>query len=328
MEMLSDHAHHRGHQEKPMALINPMVAKRERLKLKLSLEELARRAGVNKATLHRIERGGMKRNAEHVVSRLAKAFGIDPDKLTDAQEPGGDPVETASSHRSQFNIRLSHEARNALALVAKRYRVKPLEVIEFAPLLFHIMASETLAERRRRLSQLRVAREQIEALQDNFSHIAERLLNDWQAEELELLEERSIATRDIRGELLDESQDTTDPRPYKYDDATQNPFIALLRDRLAAVQSSGGDETVYHWVDGMSPRYRICFDVALEYLGGDADAAEDLVEGRIAVHELPRELRSPGQEVRRAEWVRTRSAERAAENAKWLESLDLKDLGL
>ena len=107
------------------------------------------------------------------------------------------------SYPSQLNVELSHESRNALALVSKRYAVKPLEIIEFVPLLFHLVAAETLAERAARLERLRAARQEVENLGNAFPHIAERLVNGWTGEDLDEREERSIRARDLRGDLLD-----------------------------------------------------------------------------------------------------------------------------
>lgn len=305
-----------------MAVINSTIAKRERFKLKLSLEELSKRAGVDKATLHRIEGGRMKRNAEHVVTRLAKIFGMEADQLTSATAEAAEAVEDGPfSYRSQLNVRLSHESRNALALVSKRYAVKPLEIIEFAPLLFHLVAAETLAERAARLERLRAARREVESLGNAFPHIAERLVNDWTGEDLDRREERSIRARDLRGDLLDEGADFVDARPLEYDSSVQNPFMQIVGKRLAAIQAEGGArDALEHWSHGAGPRYEICRDEALELVGGDAEACEAIIEGRVAIHELPKELRAGGQVEARVRWVKERAAELAARDAQWLET--------
>lgn len=313
-----------------MALINPIVAKRERQRLKLSLDELARKAGVNKATLHRIEGGRMKRNAEHVVTRLAKVFRIDEEALT-AVRGGEDEAdaETVFSYRSQLNVRISHEARNALSLVAWRYGVKALDVIELAPLVFHLVAAETLRERAGRLALLRERRDQVSALSRDFPHLSERMTNDWSGEEIEQREERSIAARDLRGDKIDEGEDYVEPRPLEYDDGVSNPFVSQVRQRLAKVQADGTVPELFdYWSDGMTPRYEICREEALAFLGGDREAAEDVIQGRVGLHEIPKDLRGEAAAPQRAEFVRQRAAELGARNVEWLETLGLEDLGL
>lgn len=313
-----------------MARINPRIAKRERLKLKLSLEELARKSGVNKSTLHRIESGAMSRNVEHVVERLAKQFKMDAEALiAPVAEEEDSEAETLFSYRSQLNLRVSHQVRNALHLVAWRYRLKPLDIIELAPLLFHIVASETLNERTAKLATLREARTRIADMASAFPHLHERMLNDWNGEEIELREELSIAARDLRGERVDEGDDYIDTRPLDYDDGAHNPFVTQLRQRLAAIQLANAEPELFdYWSDGCGPRYEICREEALRYMGGDAEAAEHIVMGQIGLHEVPRELRDAGHTGDRVTWVKERGAELAARNAEWLQSLSVGELKL
>lgn len=320
-----------------MALINSIVAKRERQKLKLSLDDLARRAGVDRTTLHRIETGRMTRNAEHVVTRLAKVFRLEPDQLTAievaADDSAGDDVEggpeSLFSYRSQLNVRVPHEIRNALHLVAWHYGMRPLDIIELAPLLFHVVAAETLKERATQLASLRELRGRISDMSGSFPHLHERMLNDWNGEEIELREERSIAARDLRGDKVDEGDDFVDTRPLDYDDSVDNPFVAQLRARLAAIQPTGSESELFdYWSDGYPPRYEICREQAHAYLGGDAEAGEEIVTGRVGLHEIPREMRDADQAAARATWVKDRAAELGAKNAAWLETLGIGEIGL
>lgn len=313
-----------------MALINPNVAKRERQKLKLSLDELARKSGINKATLHRIENGRMKRNADHVVVRLAKIFKLDADALTAANVEDDDTAaESIFSYRSQLNVRVSHETRNALNLVAWRYSVKPLDIVELAPLMFHLVAAETLNERAGRLAALREARERIADLSAGFRHLHERMVNDWNGEEIEHREERSIAAHDIRGEKIDDPDGFTDTRPLDYDDGSHNPFVTQVRERLAAVRPSGAEPELFdYWSDRFGPRFEICREEAAGYLGGDDEAAEEIIMGQVGLHEIPKEFREADKVGQRAAWVRERAAELRARNAEWLETLGIGELKL
>ncbi|VVT10187.1 conserved hypothetical protein [Sphingomonas sp. EC-HK361] len=320
-----------------MARINSIVAKLERQKMKLSLDDLARRAGVDRTTLHRIETGRMKHNAEHVVARLAKVFRLEPEQLTATQVaeveiPADDTeigLESPFLYRSQLNVRVPHEVRNALHLVAWRYGMRPLDIIEIAPLLFHVVAAETLKQRSDKLASLRDLRSRILDMSGSFPHLHERMLNDWNAEEIGLREERSITARDLRGDKVDEGDDYVDARPLDYDDSVDNPFVAQLRHRLDALQPADSEpELLYCWSDGYPPRYEICREEALAYLGGDADAGEEIVTGRVGLHEIPKELRDVGQAEARATWVKERAAELGAKNAAWLETLGLGELGL
>ncbi len=308
-----------------MALINPSIARRERHKLGLSLDELAKRSRINKSTLHRIENGRMKRTTEHVVTKLARVFKLEPDALTaTVAEENQSEMESIFSYRSQLNVRVPHEVRNALSLVAWRYGVKVLDIVELAPLLFHLVAAETLQERSAKLASLREARARIASLSGGFPHLSERMLNDWNGEEIELLEERSIVARDLRGDKVDAGDDFTDPRPMDYDDGAQNPFVTQVRQRLAAVQPPGAEPELFdYWTEALTPRYEICREEALRYVGGDTEASNEIIIGRVGLHEIPKELRDAEQLQARAAWVRERANELGARNAEWLDTIGL-----
>jgi len=186
-----------------MARINPLILKRQREKLGFSLEDLAARSGIDKGTIYRIEAGKPGRNARNTIAKLANALKFSPDELVATKVDDPDGTETVLYSRSQLNVRISHEARNALAFVGQRYGVRPIDIIEFAPLLFHLVAEESLRSRRDSLERLRTAREAVSAMQGNFPHITERLMNDWQADEMEFAEERSIDCERIDEDQLD-----------------------------------------------------------------------------------------------------------------------------
>lgn len=308
-----------------MARINPLILKRQREKLGFSLEDLEARSGINKGTIYRIEAGKPGRNARNTIAKLATALKCSPDELVAMKIDDPDSTETVLYSRSQLNVRISHEARNALAFVGQRFGVRPIDIIEFAPLLFHLVAEESLRSRQDSLERLRTAREAVSAMQGSFPHITERLINDWQAEEMEFAEERSIAKRDLRGELLDEDETLYDVRPMEYDVGERNPFIVYLRDRLRAV---GGYAELDAWYDGWSPRYLVGKEEAVAYFNGDEDVAEDVLNGVIGVHEIPKELRGADAAEARLAWAREKVAEVRSHQVDLLDTIDLKDLKL
>ncbi len=264
------------------------------------------------------------------MKRLAAIFKLEPDTLTAAVADDAETdTETAFSFRSQLNVRISHETRNALALVSKRYGVKALDILELAPLMFHLVAAETLKERSARLNELDLARNQISDLGRHFPHVSERMVNDWNGEEIEERERRSIAACDVRGDLLDTGDDFVDTRPMDYDDGAANPFVSQVRARLAAVQGNVAEpDSFSYWSDGSGPSYEICRAEAVAYLAGAAELAEAVVAGRVGLHEIPKELREPAMGEARAKWVEERAAEIGKRNAEWLETLGLADFGL
>ena len=89
---------------------------------------------IDRGTINRIETGKLKRPPKHgTVVRLAAALGVKPGELREAPV-AGEPKRAKDG--SRFETPLLNSTRNALALVAYRYGVKPRVIIELAPALF------------------------------------------------------------------------------------------------------------------------------------------------------------------------------------------------
>lgn len=305
--------------------INPIVLHRRRREMALSLEDLESRSKISRTTIHRIERGKTARSNQHTVNKLAAALKLDPATLTASPSEADKEAEDLLLYsRSQLNVRISHEARNALNLVGIRYSIKPTDVLEFAPLLFYIVAEESLRERSELLSSLAAARASMEALTKPFSHLSERLAYDPHAEEIEGAEAKSIRGKDIRGRNLDDDDPLGDNRPHEYEDGEENPFVVHLRKRLQRLRTD--TETpgeVEAWHDGWAPRYQICHRDALNYLAGDSGVADAIINGVVGLHEIPKELRPLDQAEARVAFIKERIAETAARQVALLEELDL-----
>lgn len=313
-----------------MATINPAVLGRRRAELKLSLDDIETRSGINRATIHRIERGKTGRNNQHTIAKLANALKIEVNELTaSSAESDATATDEILYSRSQMNVRVSHESRNALALVGMRYGVRPVDVVEFAPLLFYIVAEESLRARQASLTVLAEARKAVQAMDGHFPHLSERLVSDWQADDIELLEETSIRKRDLLGRMLDDETSIPETRPVEYDEGEHNPFVAHLRTRLAVLESEEAPAgAMEDWYDGWPPRYLICRPEALDYFGGDEEIADDIVNGIIGLHELPREMRALDQQEARVAWARARIKETAERQVDLLDLLDVKAIQL
>jgi transcriptional regulator with XRE-family HTH domain len=310
-----------------MAQINSIIMRRQREKLRLSMEDLQERSGIDKGTIYRIESGRAARNTHNTIEKLARALKLAPDELVAAKADDGDGADPVFSSRSQFNFRISNEARNALFFVGQRYGVRQIDIIELSPLLFQIVAEESLRSRRERLDELYAARETISSLSGKFPHISERLLNDWNAEEMEIAEDQSIVACDIRGEMLDKADTSSDIRPINYDAGEHNPFVSHVRGRLGAIDA---EAEFAEWHSGWSPSYSMNKQDVLAYFAGDEDVAGDVVLGLIGLHEIPKELRNDDSAQARLAWARDRMEARSREvdllENELLEILDRKDL--
>ena len=200
--------------------LNPDRVRELRLSRKLSRKALAKKAGVSKETIYRLERGRQPGNRQSTQDGLMKAFGVELDVLTGdvPQSPTSVPEESADGgDRYQLNARVSGHVRNAFSLAARRYGVPIARIVDLAPFLFVLAAEGSLAWRRRELGELEARVHPWENLQENLPHLPKMLLMNFEVAEALEAEETSIAARDI---LADEHD------AAKWD----NPFVLYLKE--------------------------------------------------------------------------------------------------
>lgn len=271
--------------------INANNLKALRVQKRWSLDELALKSKVDRGTINRIETGKQTNNRRTTVERLASALETDIDTLTG---PDLSAVEKdwESAAKSQLNIRIGNDARNALSLVAARYHIKPSHILQLAPLLFLWAAEESLKQRQQRLDDLAAQWEAI-GPHARFQHLHGNLTYNWQGEEVMEEERRSIAKRDIFGLLIDD-----DARLPDYEESEQNPMAQFLRGLVASLGNLASFEHFAPFWD--RPGYTLGRDEALAFVGGHEEAANHIVNGYAPLHELPKGVREAGpQEIAR-----------------------------
>jgi transcriptional regulator with XRE-family HTH domain len=275
-----------------MAILNGKALVEARRKKGWTQAELseATKPKIDISTISRIERGKPTRVRESTLKTLAKALDVRPESL----------CRTAEAERDVMKLRIESAARNALTLVALRYKVRRENIVEIAPLLFFIAAEQCLHERQKRLADVRASADALFHLQSGIRHLPPY----WPVDENALgSEERSIKARDLLGgKVLEDAQQFMGDLDADYNDAEQNPFVAFLRDSLARVSKSPELAESVSWSPGLWPSYAICTDEAAEIVGGDEDAAWAIVDGRAALHEMPK-----GTQEQRAEWARSKA---------------------
>lgn len=290
--------------------------KQIRIKRKLKQTDVAVQTGISKDTLSRIERTpGVRVSQERTVTLLCQALGVDAATLA-GDKPLTEQGHTPAPERSQLNVRISDAARNAYALTSARYRVTRDQVAAAAPLLFFIVAEQSLRERRRRLAEVSDAAERLETMFSGTPHFpGARLGSEW---DVLTLEEKSIKRIDIFGKMIG---DGVEDLPEDWDDE-RNPLAAFVREALTQVSA---DSTFEAWAWHGEPRYGICRDEAIKFMGGDAEAAEAVLAGTAPLHQMPQEVRKSGPE-QRAAWARAKVQESAEEIDRLLAELgDLSD---
>lgn len=267
-----------------MPEINPKALRALREKQNLTLDELANKSKVDRGTISKIETGKRTNPRPSTLRKLAEALGVEPGELTgsDINETERSPL----SPKSQMNIRMANDARNALHLTAARYAVKPNHILHLAPLLFRWAAEMSLQWRRKRLAELET---QLDALSNIVTpkHLSCVVIDNWRGDEVLADEKRSIDSHDLFGVLLKD-----DSLSANYEESEQNPMAQFLKSIAASL---GDDVDFEHWSPHWSqPGFTLGKTEALELVGGDEEAAQQIVDGYAPLHELPKEVREQG----------------------------------
>lgn len=300
-----------------MPHINPQQLKHWRTKRSLSMEELGDAASVNKSTIYRIEKAPPPRRSVRpsILRALAKGLDVKEEQLADEAEPAADMPRREPPDRSQVSFKLDISTRNALAFVSRRYRINPTTIIDLAPLLFVMVAEDSLRKRAERLSTLHAARLGSGTLPSAYTDSAQRFEED---------EARSIRARDIFGLQLDHA-DIQPPRlPKGVDPVGQwNPFEHHVTEWFKQSGEAGG---IVDWICG--PAYHVCREAALAFASGDEGLATALQEGWVGVHEVPADLRGSDTAELRLQWLRARVAAVKAqrEDAERVMEAEIKDV--
>jgi transcriptional regulator with XRE-family HTH domain len=274
-----------------MPRIIPDVLQRLRTAKGWSLDDLAERTKpkIDKQTIHRIEKGAQRGTRDTTIRRLAKALSVAPTVLTGETSAPDTPDDDGKYFlMSKLGFRISTSAYNALFLAAERFNVTHSEIVELAPFLFCWAAEASLQRRRDHLRQAELACEHARQLESEMRHLVPP---DFTASEEKIAAEReSIEQEDLFALSLDYHSVPSD--------WTDNPFTLFL-DSLTKDMSEGTAFEGYSFHD--FPQYRICTEQAKTYTDGDTDLAEQIMEGHVALNDMPRDIRN-WQE--RAQWIR------------------------
>lgn len=295
-----------------MSTINPEKLIFLRKEAGLTAEALADVAHVGRATITRIENGKAGAARTETVKRLASTLKCQPADLFTPPEP--DQARSLFNDRAPLDLSISTAAQNALELVAMRYNETRETILELAPLLFDIVARESLRERSGRLAELGARRDAVGEMGRHFSHLGGRFLHDWQAEEVEVQEETSIRKRDLRASYVLESTKIEDAFvPLDYDEECDNPFVDHLKRRMEEVRQDGDDApSLDVWPVWRSPSYDVGSAEALIVAQGDEELARAILTGAIQLSKLPKHLRGAEAEEARMAWMRQQKAQHDA----------------
>jgi len=280
-----------------MPRIVGFTLKRLRNSKRLSLDQLAERAKVDRATIWRLEQGHDTNPREETIKKLARALGHEPAVLTGKVAVPEIDDDSRYEEMSKLKFRITDLAYNSMYLVADRYFVTHEPIVELAPFLFCWATEASLQRRKARLEKARRALEDAREAERDMLHLPDP--SSGSSEEKFEAESESINRIDIFGLALDEAGFGLDI----HNQGINNPF-ALFLDGLADEMGNGA--ALNHCSEWDYVDYRVCVQEANWLCDGDTELAEEVLRGHVPLSQLPDELsrRRDGDRKARAEWIR------------------------
>lgn len=272
-----------------MTIIHGPLVKKFREKKHWTQEVLAEQANLDVGTVSRIERQERYNVRRNTLENLVRALEVSVADLIQSRRP--------EVERDVMKLSVGNAARNALALVAHRYRVSRSVIMEAAPLLFFVMAEQSLKERQRRLDGLRDAHEALINLQWEAGHLPVTAPLD---ETMLYAEQESINDRDLFGRRVIDGDNSFlgELRP-DFKDEIDNPLATFMRRVVAELNCPEDIAGDLEWQLGDSPYYRVCLEEVGKLVDGDEQAVEAILGGVAPLHEMPKDSASE-----RVKWAR------------------------
>ena len=286
--------------------INSETFKKLRNKNGLSQQTLADASGVAKKTIARIESGQGGETRGSTVRELARALHIKEDDIQIlAQDPNSHEVQKAELRQSgarRTPVFLDAEAVLAYDLACERYGVEWRLILEGAPVFFTLLAEMSLAERRRRVEDMKAI-------------IPDHLYSNRQEDDI-AGEENSIAKRDLFAGLIIGSG------------VWPNPFCNFLSQKAKDLDPD--DDVLAHedlrwafdelgFIDSSSDIFKTC---RKNLTGGSTRADYALSHGYTRIRQIPKELRGEDEDVtsERVKWLEDKVPDEEWEKyERWLE---------
>lgn len=294
----------------PNRKINPDRLRDRLDKCPLSQKELAANIGTDVGTLSRWKTGKIRNIRSDNLARLCQSLGTTPTELC-ADGPLPEAATTIdAARRDQVTMKLDTACRNALSLVARRYGVTRQQIVEIAPLLFAIIAEQSLDERRKRLVAYH------DAAPPHLRRSLRRADDEDDQKVLEA-EECSIDKRDLFAARVG-SWDANHDK--------DNPFARFLDKRLS--ETVLPSKKAVTWDEDAAPRYMIGIEELDDLLGKDEDARRLVLNGEVALAEMPRDTRKKTP-VARASWVKEKAdlnAHKLSVASEKLKKMDINQL--
>lgn len=292
----------------------------------LTRKVLAGRAGVSVRQIQRLENpvDASRSVRPTTVTKLAQALGVNAKDLT------GAPVTSDQSRTVHIGRSLRPGVSLAYELVGRRYGVTVGEILNMAPLLFALVAEQSLSWRAAEYDRISDAADRLLALASGRMRVAYHAGNvhnemgyEWEA----------IQKPDL----------FNDPFPADYDfydgDWDGNPFADYLRMLVEKLEPfwreiADGDSDarpgrirfeIYDHTGAMAskvPEYSVCGDDLKAYAQAGSDALYALHAGDVRLSEIPHELLGEDAEAQRRAWLEEKLSQSSKDWLARIFSLD------
>ncbi|MCY4312482.1 MAG: helix-turn-helix transcriptional regulator [Gammaproteobacteria bacterium] len=243
--------------------INMKVLRNARKRKGWTQQQLADQIGCTKDTVSRWERGDSLSVRSHLRDPLCEKLQIKWRELTDSDDRSKTSASISEWEWAKTSIQTRKNVRVALNLVALRYDINPNYILHLAPLLFVIIAEQSLLWRKRRLDEINsLMAEAEEKLLNRSGHLGSILAASHDVERALYEEDKSLSERDVFGRSIDYGDEFED-RAWGDD---EGPFLHYIRELIKDLP--GGAVTSIEPVDyDMVGNYEISADT-LEHLTG------------------------------------------------------------
>ena len=282
-----------------------------RLQKNLTIQQLAELSKISDRQLSRLEKNQEAASTarERTIFKIAKALDVKPAVLTSDQPIPADtakPKET-NSNRIQVGAQLLPEIHLAYSLIKRKYGVTPTTLFNAAPLLFVLLAENSLRWRKDKLNRIHEHIEQLQRSSTKNGHLS-FVQAVWRIEEGASEEEESIRARDIFGRNID-----GEAIELGFNRSTNNPFADYLRDLAESIEDPAIIEIEKAELGYAAlrdfPEFEI-FSTELQGIaGGSAKAMHALRRGYARVSEIPDEFWSDDATERRVNWIESQLPE-------------------
>ncbi|WP_176082970.1 helix-turn-helix transcriptional regulator [Martelella sp. HB161492] len=286
--------------------------------------EDGRSLAISAKTIRRLECSDNHKPRANTLCSLARALGVESGVLTGELPMPSERKQEGSKPSVQISALIRSRYRLAYALIKRRYGVPASALIEMAPLLFTLLAEDSLRQRREHLTRIRAAIAELRGQHDAAGRLA-YALGAYRAEDIADGEEASIEAGDVFGRMVPEASYEAESNF----DAT-NPFADYLKDladKLEVAEKVRVDEgTAYADAPDGFPEYVVC-GADLDLIVASSDRARfGLEQGHVHLADVPDELLNHEATAERIRWIEERVPE--SEWSRWTSMIASFDLDL